>query len=98
MEINFRENSADLVKTIDRAGLMAGSFREISMRTRDDIVDIFDQITVFDKGFCGPRDIGLLEDIGTEQSRIHLSGDADKRNRIGICCSDPGDQIGRARA
>lgn len=38
MDIQFRERSAEIVRTIDRAGLMAGSFREISMRTRDGLV------------------------------------------------------------
>ena len=46
MEIKIRESRRDIVKTIDRAGLMAGSFKDISMRTRDDLVDIFSQ----DKG------------------------------------------------
>ena len=61
MEINFRENSADLVKTIDRAGLMAGSFREISMRTRDDIVDIFDHDEGSDEYAPGAVQDGMRE-------------------------------------
>ena len=43
MEIKFKENTTDIVRTIDRAGLMAGSFKDISMRTKEDLVDIFGQ-------------------------------------------------------
>lgn len=43
MKINIKENASDLVRTVDRAGLMADSFKDISMRTRDDLVEIFRQ-------------------------------------------------------
>lgn len=43
MKVNIKENSADIVRTVDRAGLMADRFKDISMRTRDDLVEIFNQ-------------------------------------------------------
>lgn len=43
MKVNIKENASDLVRTVDRAGLMADSFKDISMRTRDDLVEIFSQ-------------------------------------------------------
>lgn len=43
MKVNIKENSADIVRTVDRAGLMADRFKDISMRTRDDLVEIFSQ-------------------------------------------------------
>ncbi len=43
MKVNIKENAADIVRTVDRAGLMADRFKDISMRTRDDLVEIFSQ-------------------------------------------------------
>ena len=43
MKVNIKENASDLVRTVERAGLMADSFKDISMRTRDDLVEIFSQ-------------------------------------------------------
>ena len=43
MKVNIKENASDLVRTVDRADLMADSFKDISMRTRDDLVEIFSQ-------------------------------------------------------
>ena len=43
MKVNIKENTADIVRTVDRAGLMADRFKDISMRTRDDLVEIFSQ-------------------------------------------------------
>ena len=43
MKVNIKENASDLVRTVNRAGLMADSFKDISMRTRDDLVEIFSQ-------------------------------------------------------
>ena len=43
MKVNVKENASDLVRTVERAGLMADSFKDISMRTRDDLVEIFSQ-------------------------------------------------------
>ena len=43
MKVNIKENASDLVRTVDRAGLMADSFKDISMRTRDNLVEIFSQ-------------------------------------------------------
>lgn len=43
MKVNIKENTADIVRTVDRTGLMADRFKDISMRTRDDLVEIFSQ-------------------------------------------------------
>lgn len=43
MAIKFKDNAADMVKTVDRAGLMTNRFKDISMRTKDDLEDIFGQ-------------------------------------------------------
>jgi len=43
VKVNIKENTADIVRTVDRAGLMADRFKDISMRTRDDLVEIFSQ-------------------------------------------------------
>ena len=43
MKVNIKENASDLVRTVERAGLMADSFKDITMRTRDDLVEIFSQ-------------------------------------------------------
>ena len=40
MEIKFKDHSVDMVKTVDRASLMANSFKESALRTKNDIEDI----------------------------------------------------------
>ena len=41
--IKFKDNAADIVKTVDRAGLMTNRFKDISLRTKDDLEDMFGQ-------------------------------------------------------
>lgn len=41
--IKFKDNAADIVKTVDRAGLMTNRFKDISLRTKDDLEDMFEQ-------------------------------------------------------
>lgn len=43
MAIKFKDNAADIVKTVDRAGLMTNRFKDISLRTKDDLEDMFEQ-------------------------------------------------------
>jgi hypothetical protein len=43
VKVNIKENTVDIVRTVDRAGLMADRFKDISMRTRDNLVEIFNQ-------------------------------------------------------
>ena len=43
MAIKFKDNAADIVRTVDRSGLMTNRFKDISLRTKDDLEDMFGQ-------------------------------------------------------
>ena len=78
MEIKIKESSKDIVRTIDRAGLMAGSFKDISMRTRDDLVEIYSQ----DKGSYEYAP-GVIQDGVAECSAFALRGGVEVFHRNG---------------
>lgn len=83
MEIKFKENTADIVRTIDRVGLMAGSFKDISMRTKDDLVNIFGK----EEGSYEYAP-GVIQDSMAEGSRFAIRGGADLIQRKGTKVSD----------
>ncbi|MBR4091161.1 MAG: hypothetical protein IKK28_09865, partial [Mogibacterium sp.] len=78
MEIKIKESSKDIVRTIDRAGLMAGSFKDISMRTRDDLVEIYGQ----DKGSYEYAP-DVIQDGVAESSAYALKGGIEIFHRNG---------------
>ncbi len=76
--IKFKDNAADIVKTVDRAGLMTNRFKNVAMRTKDDLEDIFGQN---DSSYEGPSDaaIGGVTDgtvyaVRAGDELIHRSG------------------------
>ena len=78
MDIKFKENSKDIVRTIDRAGLMAGSFKDISVRTKDDLADIFGH----DEGSYEYAP-GVIQDAAAEGGAYALRGGAELIHRNG---------------
>ena len=64
MEIKFKDHSVDMVKTVDRASLMANSFKESALRTKNDIEDIFGSD---DSSYEQPADVmtrGMIDSAG----------------------------------
>ena len=64
MEIKFKDHSVDMVKTVDRASLMANSFKESALRTKNDIEDIFGSD---DSSYKQPADAmtsGMTDSVG----------------------------------
>ena len=63
-----------------------------------DVIDILDQIAVFDKGLCRPSHIRFLEHIMSQQMAVHLTGDRDQRYTVSIGSREGCDQICRPGA
>ena len=59
------------------------------------VLCIFDQIAVFDKGFRRSSDIRLLEHIAADQLAVDLSGNAHKRNAVCKSRCDASNQVCR---
>lgn len=78
MDIKFKENSKDIVRTVDRAGLMAGSFKDISVRTKDDLADIFGH----DEGSYEYAP-GVIQDAAAEGGAYVLRSGAELIHRNG---------------
>ena len=75
MAIKFKDNAADIVKTVDRAGLMTNRFKDLSLRTKDDLEDMFGQreglFTICNKAKdCKEREEREMSDLSELTSEL----------------------------
>ena len=75
MAIKFKDNAADIVKTVDRAGLMTNRFKDLSLRTKDDLEDMFGQreglFTICNKAKdCKEREDREMSDLSELTSEL----------------------------
>ena len=73
--IKFKDNAADIVKTVDRAGLMTNRFKDLSLRTKDDLEDMFGQreglFTICNKAKdCKEREDREMSDLSELTSEL----------------------------
>jgi ribosome-binding protein aMBF1 (putative translation factor) len=73
--IKFKDNAADIVKTVDRAGLMTNRFKDLSLRTKDDLEDMFGQreglFTICNKAKdCKEREEREMSDLSELTSEL----------------------------
>lgn len=62
------------------------------------ILGLFNNVTVLYKRLARAGDVRLLKNVSAEQIAAHLSGNRDKRNRVGIRRGDTRNQVCSARA
>ena len=75
MAIKFKDNAADIVKTVDRDGLMTNRFKDLSLRTKDDLEDMFGQreglFTICNKAKdCKEREEREMSDLSELTSEL----------------------------
>ena len=88
----------DIPRNIDqhRALTACGGDVEGFLEDPRDIVRVLHQIAVFHEGLRGAAHVRLLEHILAQEMRIHLSGDGDDRDTVGISRGQCCDEVRRA--
>ena len=61
------------------------------------VVGVLDQVGVLHHRQGDADDVGLLEGVGADARRAHLTGDRHQRHRVHVGVGDRGDQVGGAR-
>ena len=81
-----------------RAGAAGGGDVERLGDDPRDLVGVGHEVVVLGDRHRDAADVGLLEGVGADGGRVHLTGDGDDRHRVHVGVGERGDQVGRARA
>ena len=63
-----------------------------------DVGSVPHEVAVFGERLRRARGVDLLEDVAAQKPRLHLPGDRDERDAVGIGRGDRGEEVGRAGA